>query len=250
MEIIAADIGNTSTLFGYFNGRRLKKKVRVSTAHLKTQAMRALRNHFPLKRVEALVVASVVPQAGQYLRKAVPQKLKLPAFLIGLDIPVPIKNKYRNPRQVGIDRLMNALAGFQKYQRSLIIVDFGTAITFDVVSKKGEYRGGVIAPGIEISIEALYQKTALLPRIKLARPGSILGRTTTESIQSGCTYGIGGLCDRIIHEIETQLRFRPFILATGGYASFMSKYCHRLRTIDPDLTLKGVLASYTAFRTR
>jgi len=250
MEIITADIGNTSTLFGYFAGGKLRKKVRIGTARLKTQAVRALRTQFSLKRAEALVIASVVPQAGRYLRKIVPQKLNLPAFLIGSDIPVPIKNKYRNPRQVGIDRLMNALAGFQKYHRPLIIVDFGTAITFDVVSGKGEYLGGVIAPGIEISLEALYQKTALLPRIKLAHSRGILGRDTAESIQAGCTYGIGGLCDRIIREIETQLRFQPFILATGGYAAFMSKYCRQIKAIDPDLTLKGILASYQAFKIR
>ena len=110
--------------------------------------------------------------------------------------------------------------------------------------KKGDYLGGVIAPGIEISLEALFQKTALLPKIRLAHPEGIIGKDTVESIRAGCSYGIGGLCDRVVDEIKKQLSLRPLVIATGGYAKFMSKYCKRIQKIDPDLVLRGIYYTY------
>ncbi len=243
-EIIAVDIGNTSVLFGHLSGGRLKKACRLSTADVRTRAVGMLKKNFPLKRIESVVIASVVPSAGNTLRKLIPLKLGLKTFLIGKDLSVPIHNKYKDPRQVGIDRLMNALAVFHEYRRAAIVVDFGTAITFDVVSKKGEYLGGVIAPGIEISLEALFQKTALLPRIRLAHPKNVVGRDTVESIRSGCTFGIGGLCDEIIEQIGLSQRVKPLVVATGGYAEFMSRYCQKIAKIEPNLTLKGIWITY------
>jgi len=162
-------------------------------------------------------------------------------FVIGKDLSVPIVNRYKNPKQVGIDRLLNAYAGYRLYRRELIIIDFGTAITFDLVSAKGEYLGGIIAPGIEISLEALFQKTALLPKIRLAHPASMIGRNTTESIRVGCTVGIGGLCDRIVERLRKQHLRHSLVLATGGYAKFMSRYCRSISRIDEDLVLKGIV---------
>ena len=244
-EIIAVDIGNTSVLFGHLSGGRLKKTHRMRTADVQARALGILKKHFPLKKIESVVIASVVPSAGNYLRKALP-KLGLRTLLIGKDLSVPIQNKYKDPRQVGMDRLMNALAVFQEYRRAAIVVDFGTAITFDVVSKKGEYLGGVIAPGIEISLEALFQKTALLPRIRLTHPKGVLGRDTVESIRSGCTFGIGGLCDKIIEQIGRTCHLSPLVVATGGYAQFMARYCQKIAKIEPNLTLKGIWITYQA----
>ena len=158
----------------------------------------------------------------------------------GKDFPIPIKNCYRTPRQVGVDRLINPAAAFHQFKKDLIIIDFGTAITFDVVTQKGEYLGGVIAPGIEISLEALYQKTALLPKIRLAHSKNIIGRNTVESIRAGCSFGIAGLCERIVHEIKKQRRIKPLVIATGGYAHFISKYLKIIDHVEPNLTLNGI----------
>ena len=237
--ILAIDIGNTSTHYALHRNGRFLKRGRVATSALLKNIRVFRKFRGPGTSVEA-VIASVVPPVGDRLRGAL-KKLGFKTFLIGRDVAVPIKNRYRNPRQVGIDRLVNALAAWRRYRRDLVIVDFGTAVTFDVVSKKGEYLGGVIAPGIEISLEALYRKTALLPRIELRRPKTVVGRDTAESIRSGCSYGIGGLCDRVIEEIEKSRRTRCLVLATGGYAAFIRRYCRRIRLIDPDLTLKGIV---------
>ena len=239
-SIIAIDIGNTSTAFGYFNNGRLVRTKRLLTCRLESKAIGFLKWYFPLKRMDAAVVASVVPDKSSFLKKALPKKLGLKTVVLGRDIPVPIKNKYKNPGEVGIDRLVNAFAFFEKYKRGGIVVDFGTAITFDVVSKRGEYLGGVIAPGIEISLEALYQRTALLPEIRLSHPKNMIGKDTVESIRIGCSHGIGGLCDRIIGEISARFASQPLVLATGGYARFMSRYSRKINVIDTHLTLRGI----------
>ncbi len=236
-KILLIDIGNTSTLFAYaeVKTRKLSKLSRRITG----------KAHFtiPKEKTDTAVIASVVPAANGPLKKALAKK-GIRSYFLGKDIPVPIKNLYRNPRQVGVDRLVNALAGFEKYKRELIIIDFGTATTFDVVSGHGEYLGGVIAPGIKLSLDALFQKTALLPRIKLEHPSHVIGRQTVDSIRSGCSFGMGGLCDRVVDEISHMLKSKPMVIATGGYASFMKRYCRSIRKIEPNLTLLGILSSY------
>ncbi len=243
-KILAVDIGNTSVLFGYYDRGHLKKTFRLATKRIRSKEIRSLKKRFPIHELEAAIIASVVPPLGKQLRKKLRKDLGISSYLIGKDIPIPIVNRTRSPRQVGIDRLMNAIAAFDRYRRPAIIVDFGTAITFDVVSNKGEYLGGVIAPGIEISLEALFQQTALLPKIRLAHPAHFIGRDTVESIRIGCSVGIGGLCDRIIERIKKRYRLRPVIIATGGYAAFMARYCSARGRIDPWLTLKGILLTY------
>ena len=243
-DILAIDVGNTSIFFAHCCGNKILKTYRIPTngfSHLDKKI-------FNLKNCDAAVIASVVPSATNILLKEIPKKWHLRVFLIGKDIAVPIKNKYKDPRQVGMDRLMNAVAAFNDYRRDLIIVDFGTAITFDVVSKKGEYLGGVIAPGIEISLEALFFKTAMLPKIRLAHPNRFIGQNTVESIRIGCSVGIGGLCDRIIQNIKERGFATPLVIATGGYAKFMRKYCHSIDKIDELLVIKGILSCYEAFK--
>ncbi len=240
-NLLAIDIGNTSITFGYFQGSVLKKIYRQPT---KNHRFETLKKIFPIHRMDAVVIASVVPKATGVLQKEFLKKFKLKTQVVGRNLPVPIVNRYKNPKQVGVDRLLTAVAGFHRYQRELIIIDFGTAITFDVVSKKGDYLGGAIAPGIEISLEALYQKTALLPKIRLAHPRHILGQDTIESIRVGCSYGIAGLCERVIEEIQSACRFRPTIIATGGYARFISRYLKRIDRIEPALILEGIQLTF------
>ncbi len=243
-EILVIDVGNTSVRISHYSGMKFKKAARIKTSEIKKSAARVIKKNFPLKIIKAAVIASVVPAISRFLTQMIRVRFHVPVFQVGKDISAPIPNKYRDPRRVGMDRLMNALAVREEYKLPAIIIDFGTAVTFDVVSGKGEYLGGVIAPGIEISIDALFNKTALLPKIRLTRPREVIGRDTVESIRIGCAYGIGGLCDRIVEVVGSKLRSRPFVIATGGYARFMSRYCHSIQKIDPDLVLKGILFSY------
>lgn len=249
-DILAIDIGNTTAHGAYFSGGRMAGSFRIPTPYIQRHALRILQNHIPLAKKPAVVIASVVPKAGAFLKKMVPSALKCPVYLIGKDIAVPIQNKYKNPRQVGADRLLSAYAAFHKYKKELIVIDFGTAITFDVVSQKGEYLGGAIAPGIELTLEALFQKTALLPRIRLAHPKGIVGRDTVESIRAGASFGIGGLCDRIVQEISKSRHSKPLSVATGGYARFMSRYCSVISKIDEELVLKGIVLTFQNFSSK
>jgi type III pantothenate kinase len=237
MKIFLVDIGNTSTLFALADLKtgKIIKEFRQPTGRSYSR--------IPDTQAHAAVIASVVPSANPAIKKAFAQK-NIKSYFLGKDIRVPIKNLYRNPKEVGIDRLVNALAGYEKYKKELVIIDFGTATTFDVVSKKGEYLGGAIAPGIKISIEALSQRTALLPKIELTHPTGIIGKGTIDSIRSGCSYGAGGLCDRIVDEIAKARKAKPLVIATGGYAEYMRRYCRSIRKIEPNLTLQGILASY------
>lgn len=244
MKLLAVDIGNTSIHFAVHERGRWRSHFYLST-HAPDRALKRLviRKTKTLRGYEA-AIASVVPSRTAAVARCL-RRQGLKVTLIGKDIPVPIKNLYRNPRQVGIDRLLNALAAYRRVKREAIVIDFGTAITFDVVGKKGEYLGGVIAPGIEISLEALFKKTALLPKIRLAHPKNWIGKDTVESIRVGCSVGIGGLCDRTVEAISKKYRLRPAVLATGGYASFMKRYCKSVQSVLPDLILEGILQAYT-----
>lgn len=244
MQILAIDIGNTSTSCALVSGRKISRRFSVPTHGLREGGAAAIQKKFRQAKAEATVIASVVPDAGKFLRKELTIK-KRPAMLVGRDISVPIVNRYRDPRKVGIDRLMNALAAHYFYGGPLIIIDFGTAVTFDAVSKKGDYLGGVIAPGIEISLEALFSRTALLPKIRLKSPREIIGRDTVESIRIGCSVGIGGLCDRIVHKLlETKELRKSKIIATGGYALFMKRYCESIDKIEAGLVMQGIYLAY------
>ena len=242
-DLLAIDVGNTSVHFAYYVKGRWKEEFRVATKDIRAKAASILKKKYGYKEFDA-VIGSVVPKTGIYLKKAIERLPNARVFMIGAHFPVPIVNKYRRPSQVGIDRLLSALAAYTKYKKALIVIDFGTAITFDVVSKKGEYLGGVIAPGIEISLEALFQKTALLPKIKLSHPHAVVGKDTVESIRAGCSIGIGGLCDRLVETIEKQYHFKAKVIATGGYAEFMSRYCRTFSVIDPRLISTGILLTY------
>lgn len=241
-NLLAIDVGNTSVFLALFEKGRVVKTARFMTDRLEKDGGRALRAF--RGRAGAAAVASVVPGAAGPLASAIRRELGLKALVAGKDFAVPIRNLYANPRRVGVDRLLNALAAYRKTRRETIVVDFGTAITFDVVSKNGEYLGGLIAPGIETSLDALYERTALLPRIRMAHPRRVVARTTEESIRAGCAYGIGGLCDAVVSAVARERGWRrPPVIATGGYASFIKRYCSGFRVIDELLTVKGIFLS-------
>jgi type III pantothenate kinase len=160
--------------------------------------------------------------------------------VIGRDIQVPMRNLYRNPKQLGQDRLVNAYAGAKLYGAPLVVIDFGTTITFDVISKRKEYLGGMILPGLRISLEALNQHTALLPKIRLEKPREFIGQDTKNSMLSGVVYGFGCLTDALIARIKNKIGKKAKIIGTGGNINLISKYYKRIDAKDINLTLKGL----------
>ncbi len=242
MRLIAIDIGNTSIHGALWDGRVWKRHFRVSSRLNAAATKRLLLAGLGKDKQIPIALASVVPAKGKFVSTFLRAQNRQVLY-IGHDAPVPIVNKYKKPKQVGVDRLLNALAAYRRYKKELIVIDFGTAITFDVVSRKGEYLGGVISPGIEISLQALYERTALLPKIQLKHPKHLLGQDTIESIRVGCSVGIGGLCDRIV-EAFSKGSFRPTVIATGGYADFMKRYCHTVQKTHENLNLEGILATF------
>lgn len=243
--LLAIDIGNTTIAFGTFQGKKLKSSWKISTQSVFSKKTIKLPG-----KIDAVIISSVVPKATPIIKKTVAQKYKIRPLVLGGNIKAPIKNLYRNPKQVGQDRLVNAVAAKELYGYPAVVIDFGTAITFDVISKKGEYRGGIIFPGIETSLNALSRKAALLPKIKVDVPKRLIGRDTIDSMRSGVFYGIGALCDGIITKLKAkygnapQGREQMRVIATGGHAALMIKYSKLFRKVNPNLTLEGLRLIY------
>ena len=233
--LLAVDIGNTSISFGIFSGKTLVRCWKVSTRDM----ISGKPVGFPKTKITRCIISSVVPKATPVVKRAVFRKYGIKPLVLGEDIKAPITNLYKKPRQVGQDRLVDAVAVKELYGYPAIVVDFGTAITFDVVSKKGEYLGGLIFPGIETSLNALSERAALLPRISVTPPKGLVGRDTTDSIRSGVFYGIGSLCDGIISKLMAKYG-KTRVIATGGHASVIAKFSGTIKLINPHLTLHGL----------
>ena len=240
--LLAVDIGNTFITLGVFRGRRLVKRAALPTkskAHLNN-----LKSFISGNIIENAIICSVVPQATVTLTKDLRRLLNTEPYIVGKNIRVPVKNLYRKPRQVGMDRLVNAYAGIKLYKAPLVAVDFGTAITFDVVSKKGEYLGGMIIPGLKISLEALAERTALLPRIKLSSPKEFIGKDTRNSMLSGIIYGFAALTDDLSQSLKRRIGNSARVIGTGGNIELIRKYCKKIDIVDRDITLKGLNLIY------
>jgi type III pantothenate kinase len=191
--------------------------------------------------VEKIVICSVVPKSTGILRRKIKRIFGFQPLTVGRDVKIPIVNKYKSPRQVGKDRLLCAFAARELYGAPAVVIDLGTAITFDGISPKGEYLGGAIIPGLRLSAEALFEKTALLPRVHIAEPKRVIGRTTEESIQSGLFHGYGALCDGMVHRLAEEMNCRPKVVMTGGYAGIMEKFMKGpVAAVDEELIFKGM----------
>lgn len=238
MEIIlAVDVGNTNIDFGIFREGRLKQSFKIPTHKIKSVS---LQKFFQKLKPQEAIICSVVPKLNRELERKIKKIVGKKPFFVGKDIFVPLKNLYRNPKQVGQDRLVNAYAASRLYQLPAVVVDFGTAITFDVISKKKEYLGGMILPGLSISLEALYKNTALLPKIKLSKPQEFIGKDTKNSILSGIIYGFSCLTDELTRRIRKIIGKNTLLIGTGGNIKLIFPYCQKLNKIDPFLTLKGL----------
>jgi type III pantothenate kinase len=245
--LLAVDIGNTSITFGVFQAKRLIKVFRLISAPQLYTYKRLLKqaladNKIRAKDISAIIICSVVPKLTFGISWLVKEVFGLPAVILGTHIKAPIKNNYKNPRQVGQDRLVDAVAAKEIYGVPVVIIDSGTAITFDYVNKKGEYEGGLIMPGIDISLKALYNKTALLPEVKLKHDKglTLIGKDTVNSIKSGLLHGFGSMADGVIGRIKEKYGPSAKVIGTGGYIRLIKKYASSIDIIDEDLTLKGL----------
>ena len=245
--LLALDVGNSSITVGVFRGPRLAARGRLPTGGARSareyrKALRGLlrRLKVPPSRVEGVVISSVVPRATAALKGALRGLIRPKPLVLGENAKAPVVNRYRFPRQVGQDRLVNAAAARALYGGPAIVVDFGTAVTVDLVSRRGEYMGGLIVPGLEIALEALADRTALLPRIRLTPPREFLGRDTRTSMSSGLFHGYGALCDGLVAAMKRRHAPGAKVIATGGHARMIAPFCRSIQVVDPNLTLRGL----------
>ncbi|MGH9056103.1 MAG: type III pantothenate kinase [Acidimicrobiales bacterium] len=248
--LVAIDVGNTQTVIGLFDaggGHDLVHHWRVATVASRTADELALlidqlfqlRGLDPEEVITGIAVASVVPRQRTALREMTTRWFKVETVIVEPGVRTGMPILYDNPKEVGADRIADAVAAYERYGGPTVVIDFGTATTFEVVSEKGEYLGGVILPGIEISLEALFAKAALLPRVELVEPRNVLAKNTVESIQSGVIYGfaaqVDGLCRRLRDEIGPCT-----VVATGGLAGLIGPYSSAIEHHEPWLTLEGL----------
>ena len=245
--LLAIDIGNTAVSTAAIGQKKVLEENHLSS-HLPVNVFRKkfkillthlVRSHGIFKRV---IICSVVPDLTSIIETVIKAEWKISGLVIGRDMKVPIKNNY-NPRQIGQDRLVGAYAAKILYGFPAIIIDFGTATTFDVVNGKGEYDGGLIVPGIRLSTETLFHKTALLPKIENIRaPKSLVGKNTQDSILSGLFYGYGTMAAGLIDRIEKKMKGKAKVIITGGYTTLMKKYIlDKVDVIDNLLVYKGIM---------
>jgi len=235
--LLTVDIGNSTTRFGVFRGARLLRTFSRPTALWRATRERG---RIPTGLAEQAIICSVVPWAAPKIRRSLRAAGCCRIALVGREITVPLKNRYRHPRQVGQDRLVGAFAAWTTYQRDCIVADFGTAITIDLVTRKGDYLGGLIAPGLEMSLEALASRAALLPRVRLSSPRGLLGRDTAGSIRSGIVYGASALCDGLIEALKARYAAKAKVIGTGGGAGLISRYARQIDLVQPNLVLRGL----------
>jgi type III pantothenate kinase len=246
--LLAVNVGNTNTVLGVFDGPELRWRWRLSTQAERTPdelavVIGGLLEQAELSfssRVTGVVISSVVPSSTTAFREMVDAYFNFPPIVVepGVRTGVPILTD--NPREVGSDRIVNALAAFERHGGPCIVVDFGTATTYDVVSAKGEFLGGVIAPGVQTSNAALARSTARLPQVELAAPSTTLGKNTIEAIQSALVYGTAGQVDGIVARLRDELGAHAVTVATGGLAPLVMPHCATLDRHDPWLTLEGL----------
>ena len=258
--LLVLDVGNTNTVLGLYERAAASSsgKYEVLRAHWRVTTVRnqtvdeygvLFRNFFVMENIETktvrgIIISSVVPPLDSTLRQVCEKYFRTTPLFVEPGVKTGMPVRYENPAEVGADRIVNGVAAFEKYGGPCIVVDFGTATTFDVVSAKGEYLGGVITPGIGISAEALFRGTARLQRVDIRKPEHVIGTTTTGSLQSGLFYGYLGLVDGILERLVAELGGSPKIVATGGLASLFGTNSKYISAVDDLLTLEGLRIIY------
>lgn len=252
MVILVIDVGNTNMVLGVYDKNILKYHWRISTDRNKTEdeygmLFKSLFAHSGLEfsSVSGIIISSVVPPIMLALERMCTKYFNIKPLIVGPGIKTGLDIKYDNPREVGADRIVNAVAGIHEYGAPLIIVDFGTATTYCYINEHKQYLGGAIAPGVQISTEALFSRAAKLPRIEITRPeGGVIGKNTVAAMQAGILYGSVGMVEGIVKRMKEQSKERPMVIATGGLSALIASETKVIDIVDPFLTLKGLKLIY------
>jgi type III pantothenate kinase len=249
--LLVIDAGNTNIVLGIYDGELLLRNWRISTDKSKSaDEYGILFNNLlvltgiGLANITDIIISSVVPTLTGVLERLSRNYFGIKPHLVGPGIRTGMPIHYDNPREVGADRIVNAVAGYEKFKAPLIIVDFGTATTFDYVNGKGEYCGGAIAPGLMISMEALFQKASKLPWVEIVKPPGVIAKNTVNSMQAGIFYGYVGLVDEIVGRMKRESRENPKVIATGGLAGLVAPESKTIDTVEEYLTLEGLRILY------
>lgn len=249
--ILVIDVGNTNIVLGIYQGKELLHHWRISTNRSGTVDEYGIMIHnlfqyagLSLDKIAGVAISSVVPPLMGLLEQLCLKYLQKAPLIVGPGIKTGLNIRYENPREVGADRIVNSVAAIEKYGSPLIVVDFGTATTFDYIDGDANYLGGAIVPGIGISTEALYQRAAKLPRIELVKPKSVVGRNSVASMQAGIIYGYVGQVDGIVNRIKKEFKVQPRVIATGGLAELIFTESETIEVIDSMLTLEGLRIIY------
>jgi len=249
--LLVVDVGNTHTVLGLYDDERLVHDFRIETAKGRTSdeyhvLLLSLLDLAGVKRsdVRASILASVVPSFNDTVINAVDRAFDHEIMVVGPGIKTGMPVLYENPREVGADRVVNAVAAYERVKGAAIVVDFGTATTFDCISAKGEYLGGSIAPGMQLSASALFSRAARLPRSEIARPPRAIGRNTVHSMQSGIVFGYVGLVDGLVRRLAAEMDGEVTVIATGGLASLIEPDSETIEEVDEFLTLEGLRLIY------
>jgi type III pantothenate kinase len=249
--LLAVDVGNTNIVYGLFEGETLVHQFRVESARGRTSDEYAVQLHALLAMhgvsapsVDAAIIACVVPTLNEPMIQLVKRGFGRDPLVVGPGIRTGMAILIENPREVGADRIADAVAGFDKAKGGVVVVDFGTSTNFDCVTPKGEYLGGVLAPGLQISADALFTRAAKLSRVEIAKPAKVVGKSTVQAVQSGIVYGYVGLVDGLVERIREELGFPCAVIATGGLASLIAPLSKTIGEVDDHLTLTGLRILY------
>lgn len=248
---LVVDVGNTNIVLGVYRQRELLHHFRISTNRQATvdEYGVLIHNLFHMSSInpgdiEGVIISSVVPPLMHVLEELCQKYLHHKPLVVGPGIKTGLNLRYENPREVGADRIVNAVAAIERYGGPLVVVDFGTATTFDCVDAQGNYLGGAIVPGIGISTEALYQRASKLPRIELEKPKKVIGRNTVHAMQAGIIFGYAGQVDGIVERIRAEMGAEPKVVATGGLAELIASESRTIEEVNPWLTLEGLRIIY------
>lgn len=249
--IFVFDVGNTNIVLGVYDKEELKHHWRIETNRNKTEDEYGMmiKNLFDsanlsFSEINGIIISSVVPPIMFALERMCNKYFHVKPMVVGPGMKTGLNIKYENPREVGADRIVNAVAAIHEYGSPLIIVDFGTATTYCYINEQNQYMGGAIAPGIGISTEALYSRAAKLPRIEIVRPDDIIGKNTVSAMQAGILYGYVGQVEGIVNRMKAQSVVKPTVIATGGLATLIAEESNAIDIVDPFLTLKGLKLIY------
>ncbi|RRJ63081.1 type III pantothenate kinase [Paenibacillus oralis] len=248
---LVVDVGNTNIVLGIYRGRELLHHFRIGTNRQATvdEYGVLIYNLFQMSRIqvqdiEGVIISSVVPPLMHVLEELCEKYLRRKPLVVGPGIKSGLNLRYENPREVGADRIVNAVAAIEQYGGPLVVVDFGTATTFDCIDAQGNYLGGAIVPGIGIATEALYQRASKLPRIELEKPKKVIGRNTVNAMQAGIIFGYAGQVDGIVERIAGEMGVKPKVVATGGLAELIASETRSIEEVNPRLTLEGLRIIY------